>query len=192
MRRVVLSILAGVLLATSASCYGPFRLTKKVHAWNGTLGNDIVEEIVFLAFVIIPVYGVCGFLDGVVLNTIEYWTGNVLITEGEAPVPGEERRIARADGGESVVTYLGEGRVRLEEGGVVTVIERTEAGYRLLDAKGAELHRAVKVDGGLAVTDGGRTLASIDAATLAAGVAGGEPGAIGLAVGASSGAHAAP
>ncbi len=192
MRRVVLSILAGVLLATSASCYGPFRLTKKIHAWNGTLGNDIVEEIVFLAFVIIPVYGVCGFLDGVVLNTIEYWTGNVLIGAADAPVPGEERRFAGADGSESVVTYLGEGRVRLEERGVVRVIERTDDGFRLLDANGAELHRAVKTDGGLVVTDGARTLATLDATALEAGVAGGTDGAIGLALGAAAGAHAAP
>ena len=142
MRRVVLSILAGVLLATSASCYGPFRLTKKIHAWNGTLGNDIVEEIVFLAFVIIPVYGVCGFLDGVVLNTIEYWTGNVLIGAADAPVPGEERRFAGADGSESVVTYLGEGRVRLEERGVVRVM-RVATPPRRGNCAVAALERAV-------------------------------------------------
>jgi len=184
MRRVVLALLAGTLLVTSASCYGPFRLTKKVHAWNGTLGNDIVEEVVFLAFVIIPVYGICGFLDAVVLNTIEYWTGNVLITE--APALGEERRFARADGTESVVTYLGEGRVRLEEGGVVTMIERTEDGYRLVGADGAELHRAIKADGALVVTDGARTLAQIDAETLASAVAAGPDAARGLALGAAA------
>ena len=37
--------------------------------------NRWVNEAVFLGMNIIPVYGVCLFADYIVLNSIEWWTG---------------------------------------------------------------------------------------------------------------------
>jgi len=56
-------------------CYGSFALTKKVYKWNGTVGDKFVNEVVFLAFNIVPVYGATVFIDGILLNSIEFWTG---------------------------------------------------------------------------------------------------------------------
>jgi len=66
-------------------CYGSFGLTKKVYQWNGTIGNKFVNEAVFLGLNIIPVYGVATFIDGVFLNTVEFWTGKnpVALNPGE-------------------------------------------------------------------------------------------------------------
>lgn len=74
------SVILVLLLSTgflATGCYGSFALTKKVYNWNGTLGNKWMNSIVFFGLTyIIPVYGFAGFVDGVVLNTIEFWTGS--------------------------------------------------------------------------------------------------------------------
>jgi len=56
-------------------CIGNFVLTRKLLNFNQRLSNKWVNEIVFLAMVIIPVYGVCILIDGIILNSIEFWTG---------------------------------------------------------------------------------------------------------------------
>jgi hypothetical protein len=57
-----------------ASCIGSFNLTRKVYAWNNSVGEKWVNELVFLVINVIPVYSIAVFVDAVVLNTIEFWT----------------------------------------------------------------------------------------------------------------------
>jgi len=64
-------------------CYGSFKLTHKVHDWNGTVGGDFVNNLVFWTFVIIPVYEVTLFIDGVILNVIEFWSGSNPVSMNE-------------------------------------------------------------------------------------------------------------
>ena len=41
-----------------SGCYGPFRLTTKLHQWNGNVSNKkFVNELVFLGLCILPAYG---------------------------------------------------------------------------------------------------------------------------------------
>lgn len=61
-------------------CFGKFNLVRKVYKFNGTVGNKWVNELVFLVFNIVPVYGVAGFIDAVVLNSIEFWSGKNPVT----------------------------------------------------------------------------------------------------------------
>ena len=76
MKRVIAAVLIGSMLVFSfASCFGTFNLTKKLHDWNGSLGNKFVNTLVFWVFCIIPVYGVAVFVDAIVLNLIEFWSG---------------------------------------------------------------------------------------------------------------------
>lgn len=79
-------LLAGCLLFSS--CYGPFRLTTKLHAWNGTVGGKWANEAVFLAFYILPVYSVAVFLDAVIFNSIEFWGGTnpISMEEGDSEI----------------------------------------------------------------------------------------------------------
>lgn len=58
------------------SCIGSFNLTKKCYNWNQSIGDKWINELVFIGLTIIPVYEICLFADGVVLNTIEFWSGN--------------------------------------------------------------------------------------------------------------------
>lgn len=58
------------------SCIGKFALTKKVMAWNNQVGSKFLNELVFFAFWILPVYEVTSLADLFVLNSIEFWSGN--------------------------------------------------------------------------------------------------------------------
>ena len=72
--------LSGSIMFTS--CIGSFGLSNKVLSWNKNLGNKFVNEVVFLAFWIVPVYQITMFADMIVLNSIEFWTGNNPVTAG--------------------------------------------------------------------------------------------------------------
>lgn len=77
--------LAAVVLAGSLvlpSCIGSFALSNKVLAWNQTIDNKFVNELVFIALNIVPVYPISMFIDGVVLNSIEFWTGDNPVQAG--------------------------------------------------------------------------------------------------------------
>ncbi len=94
MKRVKMSA-ACVALAGSivlSSCIGSFSLTNRVLDWNKELtGNKFVNEVVFFAMHIVPVYGITILADAVVLNSIEFWTGNDALAEGTVKeVKGED------------------------------------------------------------------------------------------------------
>lgn len=56
-----------------SSCIGSFGLFNNVLAWNKSLSNKFVNEVVFI--VLTPAYAVCGVVDALVLNTVEFWSG---------------------------------------------------------------------------------------------------------------------
>lgn len=70
---IAISLAAAIALC---GCYGSFALTKKLHDWNGTLGNKWINSCVHFVLWVIPVYGICIWVDYLVLNTIEFWTGS--------------------------------------------------------------------------------------------------------------------
>lgn len=94
MRRKYLSVALVIALAGStlfSSCIGSFQLTHKLLDWNQGIGSKFVNELVFLAFWILPVYEVSGLADILVLNSIEFWSG-------ENPVAQDSRIIEGSDG----------------------------------------------------------------------------------------------
>jgi hypothetical protein len=102
--------LVAVLLSMSlmlSSCIGSFNLTNKVKDWNEGLGNKFVNELVFIGMHIIPVYPLTLLADGVVLNTIEFWTGSSAISKKE-----NGTKIVKNQKGENVaVTSCADGYV---------------------------------------------------------------------------------
>lgn len=72
-------LLSGCILCTS--CIGSFGLWNSLKDWNSNIGNKFVNELVFLVFNIIPVYGVAYFADVIVLNSIEFWSGSNPLAE---------------------------------------------------------------------------------------------------------------
>ena len=75
----ICAILSGSLLFSS--CIGSFGLWSQLKDWNQSLGNKFVNEIVFLAFHIVPVYEVAYLADVIVLNSIEFWSGSNPVAE---------------------------------------------------------------------------------------------------------------
>ena len=66
--------LSGTILFSS--CVGSFGLFNRLSSWNQSIGSKFVNELVFLAFNIVPVYGVSYLADALVINSIEFWSGS--------------------------------------------------------------------------------------------------------------------
>ncbi len=78
---------------------GKFALTKNLYAWNDQVSNKFVNEIVFVAFWILPVYEVCGLADLLVLNTIEFWSGDNPMTASTKAIDTDHGRyLVKCDG----------------------------------------------------------------------------------------------
>lgn len=60
----------------NSGCFGSFGLTHKLYDMNKSIGNKFGQSIVFWVLNIIPVYGVCAWIDVVILNLIEFWSGS--------------------------------------------------------------------------------------------------------------------
>lgn len=80
MKKTITSLFLAAMIIVSGlintACFGSFALTKKVWKFNDGLGNKFVKSLVFWVLNIIPVYGVCAWVDIVILNLIEFWTGS--------------------------------------------------------------------------------------------------------------------
>lgn len=86
MKRIMIGLLSLITVSASMNCYGGFVATKKIYNWNGGLGNKWVNTIVMWVMIIIPVYPIATFVDFVILNTLEFWTGSnpLAMKEGES------------------------------------------------------------------------------------------------------------
>lgn len=151
---------AGVLMVHATGCFGSFKLTQKIWQFNkGVSGNKFVQWLVFLVFVVVPVYEIGTLVDALVVNSIEFWTGGnpVSSVEGEDPgtrlvrlsptdtlkmsrdaESGVMRLELRREGQEPLVRYF----EPLEDG----LVARDEAGALLIRAQG-------QADGAVKVTD---------------------------------------
>jgi hypothetical protein len=60
----------------SSSCIGSFSLSKKLLVWNQNIDNNKwLNELVFLALATVQAYSITIIVDALVLNSIEFWTG---------------------------------------------------------------------------------------------------------------------
>jgi hypothetical protein len=66
-----------VVILSQTGCMGSFSLTNSLYDWNKTsVSGTWGQELVFAGCVILQVYTVALFADGIVLNSIEFWTGS--------------------------------------------------------------------------------------------------------------------
>ena len=71
---LVCAMLSGSVLFSS--CIGSFGLWNSLKDWNQGVSNKFVNELIFLAFHIVPVYEIAYLADALVLNSIEFWSGS--------------------------------------------------------------------------------------------------------------------
>lgn len=100
MKKIALALvicLSGSIMLNS--CIGSFALTNKVLGWNRQVGSKFVNELVFFAFWVLPVYEVTSLADLVVLNSIEFWSGNNPVTATTKVIDTEHGRyLVKCDG----------------------------------------------------------------------------------------------
>ena len=58
-----------------SGCYGSFKLTTTLYDVNMDIQEDVLKEVVFVIFCF-TAYPLSTFVDALILNTIEYWTGS--------------------------------------------------------------------------------------------------------------------
>ena len=165
MRRPHATLVGIVALGMMASgCYGPFTLTRKVYKWNGEVSdNRWVVEAVFLACYILPVYGIATAADGIIFNSVVFWSGKNMLETNASGV--STKRIVRKDS-ETILSRAG-GEFGLEQyqGGQQVAnlrMHRVGDGMAAYDAKGVKLFSAsTRPDGTIVVADAsGKQVAS--------------------------------
>ena len=87
------ALLASVLaLGLTSGCLGPDNLYSSIRNWNADLSDsDWVNELVYLGFMIVPVYPVALLGDQLIFNTITYWSGDDTI-KNPGKFPGFTRK----------------------------------------------------------------------------------------------------
>jgi hypothetical protein len=103
-RAVATVALCAFLPVSLSGCFGRFELTRKVYTFNKDISPDKwVQWLTFLLLSIVPIYLIAGFIDVIVANSLEFWTGN-------NPVSADMQRTFHGEGGEvAVVTYRVDG-----------------------------------------------------------------------------------
>lgn len=112
----VATILTVCSSLTFTSCIGSFALTHKVLNWNKQIDSKFVNELVFLAFWILPVYEVTSIADLLVINSIEFWSGRNPMTASTKVIDTDSGRyLVKCDGkGYDVVSQATGESVRLD------------------------------------------------------------------------------
>lgn len=118
MRKTIFTVAVACLIlgTVSSSCIGSFSLSNRLLAWNKTVGNKFLNELVFFAFWVLPVYEVCGLADVLVLNSIEFWSGSNPLAAGTKIIQGNDGKyMVTCDGKGYDIKSLNDGsNVRLD------------------------------------------------------------------------------
>jgi len=128
MKKIISCAMVGVLIL-AAGCTGPFALTKKVHTWQTSFDDKWVDEVAFLGCVLLPVYSLSALADAVILNSVEFWTG-------DNPMDASLSK----DGEHVKMTSTDDGSILLESDAGTCVLQKSADGVQALDADGNVLY----------------------------------------------------
>ena len=128
---------AAILLSISilfSSCIGSFQLTQKLYAWNYSAhGDKWVNELIFLALSACQVYTIAVTIDSIILNSIEFWTG-------ENPAATQTQQIKTDHGIFSITTDAGGHKIKQEGSGeIISFHFNAEENSWSLEAMGQSL-----------------------------------------------------
>jgi hypothetical protein len=150
MPAVAVAVTVALLFALSG-CFGSFSLVKKVYKFNEGLGDKWVQELGFVLMSIVPVYGGAALIDALILNSIEFWTGDKPVSS--TIESGDEKTKVTYNAEDGSITYVGEG--------TEYVFEKSSSGTIVKDKNGKFVILCQAMD------DGGITLKDIDGKTVA-------------------------
>jgi len=76
MKKVFFLASAVSILISQTGCFGSFTLTHKLYEANASINNKFLQTIVMYVLLILPAYGGAAFLDIIIFNLIEFWSGS--------------------------------------------------------------------------------------------------------------------
>ena len=144
MKKVLMSLLAACVFTVSTTgCWGSFALTKKAYDFNNKLGNKWISWIVF--FILGWIGGITLFVDSLIFNTIEFWTGSNPLALGDT------YRETDADGNSVTAVKMEDGSLYMRLDAKTgesqeLVLQKDEDIIRILDAKGNLLKESAYVE----------------------------------------------
>ncbi|MCI6159955.1 MAG: DUF3332 domain-containing protein [Prevotellaceae bacterium] len=134
---VAFLLMAGGMVLNS--CIGSYTLFNKFAKWE-TRATDSKFLNAIIGVLLLPVNGVCLFVDAFILNTIEFWTGSNPMAQNI----GKTQRVMGGDGLYYAVKTLKNGyEITKPDGQVVnfTYNEKENAWYMVADGKITQLFR---------------------------------------------------
>ncbi|MBP2673274.1 MAG: hypothetical protein H6Q84_114 [Deltaproteobacteria bacterium] len=158
-------LLAAILCAFSAGCFGKFQMTRTMYDVNRSVEQPYLRSAVTWVF-LLPVYGLTGLLDFLVFNTIEFWTGENPISQDNVT------KVYERGDGKTVLALSREGAattatiLRYEAGSLVSTLRVRDDGKGTVTAVETAGGRKVRESVAVALPDG-----SVDVTVRAAGAA---------------------
>lgn len=130
--KTAIYFVAGTMLASS--CVGSFTMFNKLASWNKrATDSKFLNELIFI--VISPAYAIAGTIDVLVLNTIEFWTGDNPMAKNI----GKIKNIKGDDGLMYAVKYLENGyQITRPNGSVYYLTYNKEENNWYLNDEGKE------------------------------------------------------
>ena len=165
-RLIPVALIAALTVPVFTSCIGSFTLTNKLLSWNRNVSNKVVNELVFVAFWILPVYEVSALADILVINSIEFWSGSNPMASGKKVIDGQDGRyLVECDGkGYTITSENDNSVVRLN-------FDSDEQTWSMVTPDGKEIDFMTFVDDShvkLPAADGSRTTVDLTADGLLA------------------------
>lgn len=140
-RKSAMMLAITILVVTQSGCFGTFALTRKAYEFHdGLTESKFLKSLLFW----IPgglVYGIVGFVDVVILNLIEFWSGSnpLSMNEGDyemqmAKIKGVDYKIEATKDTFTTIQLSGEnsGEVR------VMKFDRADMTWKYSDSKVCE------------------------------------------------------
>jgi len=127
-------------------CYGTFPLTRALYDINGEItDNGVIHSIIMIVLGIFGVYGICMFVDYLVLNSVEFWTGEDMDFSSNTQVQPDGSVVAfeAVEGTSNQVMFT-----HTKDGEVIsrTVMERQADGTTLMFDGEGTLRGSVQAD----------------------------------------------
>lgn len=151
-----LAVFLVLVSMVAVSCTGTFRLTRTVYDFQTKPADKWVDEVLFLAFVIVPVYGLSTLADAIIFNSIEFWTGQNPL---RASLDDKDNSVIAGNGKDKLeMKYDGASRdieLSSADTGKTLVLAKNEYGVSVRDREGKVLFTSVEdSQGGVTVYDG--------------------------------------
>ena len=160
---VALVLVVSVGVVFSAGCFGKFQLTRKVYDINKSVEDKYLRSAVTWLLVIIPVYGLAGFLDFILFNVIEFWSGENPIVSGPQTrvyAKGDDRAVMTIDRkDEATVATV----ARYRAGSLVSTLRIRDDGAGSVTADLVEDGNVVRTTTATQAPDGSVSVAAVSA-----------------------------